>query len=61
MKQLIITLTGTTEDSVKGDGKEMAVKETFKIADDKTQLMEMYAPGPDGKEFKMMQIKFTRK
>ena len=59
MKQLIITLTGTTEDSVKGDGKEMAVKERFKIADDKTQLMEMYAP--DGKEFKMMQIKFTRK
>jgi hypothetical protein len=24
-------------------------------------VMEMYGPGPDGKEFKMMEIKMTRK
>ena len=54
-----ITLTGTSIDPM--SGKDMAVKETFKVVDDKTQLMEMFGPGPDGKEFKMMEIKFTRK
>ncbi len=54
-----ITLTGTGVDPT--TGKDMAEKETFKIIDEKTQLMEMYGPGPDGKEFKMMEIKFTRK
>ncbi len=42
------------------NGKEMDIRESFKIIDDKTQLMEMYGPGPDGKEFKMMEIKLTR-
>lgn len=54
-----ITLKGTGVDP--GTGKDMTVKETFKVVDDKTQLMEMFGPGPDGKEFKMMEIKFTRK
>lgn len=44
-----------------GTGKHMPIKETFKIIDDKTQLMEMYSPAPGGKEFKIMKIKFTRK
>ncbi len=54
-----ITLKGTGVDP--GSGKDMAVKETFKVVDGNTQLMEMFGPGPDGKEFKMMEIKFTRK
>jgi hypothetical protein len=41
-------------------GKEMDLREVFTMIDDNTQLMEMYAVGPDGKEFKTMEIKFTR-
>lgn len=40
---------------------EMDYKEIFKVADDNNQSMEMYGPGPDGKEYKMMEIKFSRK
>ncbi len=39
----------------------MEIRETFKIIDDNTQMMEMFGNGPDGKEFKMMEIKYTRK
>jgi hypothetical protein len=55
-----INLTGKAVDPSAGTGKEMTVRETFKIMDDKNQLMEMYGPGPDGKEFKMMEIKFSK-
>lgn len=42
-------------------GKDCAMREVFKVIDDNTQLMEMYGPNPkDGKEMKMMEIKFTR-
>jgi hypothetical protein len=37
------------------------VRETFKIIDDNTQEMEMFVMTPDGKEFKTMNIKYTRK
>lgn len=42
-------------------GKEVYVRETFHVIDDQSQVMEMYANGPDGKEFKTMEIRFTRK
>lgn len=42
-------------------GYEMDVRETFKIIDDNNQEMEMFLMMPDGKEFKTMNIKFTRK
>ena len=54
-----ITLKGKMIDPT--TGKEVTAKETFRILDDNTQVMEMYAPAPDGKEFKTMEIKFTRK
>lgn len=41
-------------------GKEESVREVFKIVDDKTQFMEMYMT-KGGKEFKNMEIKFTKK
>lgn len=41
--------------------KEVDVRETFTIKDNDHQVMEMFAPGPDGKEFKTMQILYTRK
>lgn len=43
-----------------GTGKEAPVRETFVINDDNTQTMAMYAKGPDGKEFKTMEIVFKR-
>jgi len=56
-----ITLKGKVVDPVAGNGKQMEIRETFKIIDDNTQMMEMFGNGPDGKEFKMMEIKYTRK
>jgi hypothetical protein len=45
-----------------GNGQECHMREVFKIIDDNTQVMEMYGPDPaTGKEFKTMEIKFTRK
>jgi hypothetical protein len=41
--------------------KEMDVREVFKVIDDNYQVMEMYGPAHDGKEFKTMEIKYTRK
>ena len=44
-----------------GTGKETDAHEIFTVKDSNTQLMQMFAPGPDGKEFKTMEIVFTRK
>jgi hypothetical protein len=41
-------------------GKEMKVRQTLKIVDDNTHMMEMFSY-QDGKEFKTMEIKLTRK
>ena len=40
-------------------GKDLDVREVFKIIDDNNQVVEMYGV-QDGKEYKSMQIKFTR-
>lgn len=53
------TMTGKVVDLTAG--KELDCKEVFKIIDDNTQTLEMYKPAPDGKEFKCMEIKYTRK
>jgi hypothetical protein len=49
-----ITLSGKMIDP--GTGKECNIREVMKMVDDNTQVMEMYATGPDGKEFKTMEI-----
>ena len=54
-----ITLTGKMTDAM--SGKDTDYKETFTVIDDNTQMMDMFAHGADGKEMKMMEIKFTRK
>lgn len=41
-------------------GKDIPIREVIKFIDDNTQVMEMYAMA-NGKEFKNMEIKFTRK
>jgi hypothetical protein len=43
-------------------GKDCHMKENFTMIDDNNQMIEMFAPTPDGKgEYKNMNIKFTRK
>jgi hypothetical protein len=41
-------------------GKDMNVRETFTLVDNNTQMMTMYMT-QDGKEYKNMEIKLTRK
>jgi hypothetical protein len=53
------TLTGKMTDP--GSMMEHDYKEIFKVINDNTQSLEMYGPGMDGKEMKMMEIKYTRK
>ncbi len=42
-------------------GKDMDIRETFQIIDDNTQKIEMFMTPVGGKEFKTMEILFTRK
>ncbi|MBL7738334.1 MAG: DUF1579 domain-containing protein [Chitinophagaceae bacterium] len=56
-----LTMTGKMPD-INRPGKECSYKEVFKVIDDNNQVMEMYGPDPKtGKEFKMMEMKMTRK
>ncbi|RYZ21175.1 MAG: DUF1579 domain-containing protein [Chitinophagaceae bacterium] len=68
----IMVMNGTWDEATKtinfsgkmmnpGTKAEEDVRETFTIIDKDHQLMQMYAKGPDGKEFKTMQIHYTRK
>lgn len=67
----IMTMTGTWDDASKSirftgsmvdpmSGKDIPVREVLKIVDDNTQLFEMYST-LDGKDFKNMEIKYSRK
>ncbi|PSL47915.1 uncharacterized protein DUF1579 [Chitinophaga niastensis] len=55
---MALELNGKVKDPV--SGKEMNIREVMKWKDDGHQLMEMYRTA-DGKEFKEMEINFTRK
>jgi len=68
----IMVMKGTWDEATKtinmkgkmvdpGTKMDTDVRETFKIIDDNTQEMEMFVMTPDGKEFKTMNIKYTRK
>lgn len=54
-----ITFTGRMVDPT--TRKEVEFREIFKPIDHNYQVTEMYATGPDGKEFKTMEIRYTRK
>lgn len=53
-----IEFTGKTFDPV--SGKELIVRDVLRVIDNNTQLMEMYTT-KDGKEYKSMEIRLTRK
>lgn len=53
-----INFMGKTVDPM--TGKDMNVREVYKMIDDKNQSMEMYMTH-EGKEYKSMEIKFTKK
>jgi hypothetical protein len=57
-KTKTVNYTGDMVDPM--SGKSEKFRETFKMTDDNNQVMEMYST-KDGKEFKTMEIKFTRK
>jgi hypothetical protein len=54
-----VFFTGSMVDPMTGFECEM--RETFTLVDDNTQLMESWCKTPDGKEYKSMEIKYTRK
>lgn len=56
-KNKTIHFSGKTVDPM--TGKDMHVREEFKLIDDNNQFMEMYMT-QNGKEFKSMEIKFSR-
>lgn len=56
-KKKAIHFQGTTVDPM--TGKDMKVRETYTFIDDNTHLMEMWME-QNGKEFKSMEIKYTR-
>ncbi len=54
------TFTGTWDDPVK-KGAKVKSRMTTRWTDTTTEIFEMYAPGKDGKEMKMMEITYTKK
>ncbi|RZM00738.1 MAG: DUF1579 domain-containing protein [Pedobacter sp.] len=56
-----INLKGKMVDASAGDGVERPMREEYKVVDDNNHMLSMYCYGPDAKEFKAMEIKFTRK
>ena len=42
-------------------GEDMNVRQVLHVIDNDRQIMQMYQPGPDGKEFKTMEIVLTRR
>ncbi len=56
-----INFKGNMVDPEMGDGSTKPIRQTYQSIDSHTQLMAMYCSGPDGKEMKIMEIKYTRK
>ncbi len=56
-----LTLTGQCVDPSSGTDRMMTMRQVISVIDDKTHMFEMYGPGPDGKEAKMMEINLTKK
>jgi len=55
----VLTTTGEMDDFT--TGKAVTLRETTTIVNKDEILFEMFALGPSGKEYKMMEIRYTRK
>jgi hypothetical protein len=55
----VFTSTSTIDDIMAG--KPMTVRMVTRIVDNNKHVMEMFGPDPSGKEFKMMELVYTRK
>ncbi len=53
-----LTMKGECTDPVRG---KMAIRQTLKFVDEKTQVMEMYGTPEGGKEMKSMEMKMVKK
>lgn len=54
-----LTMIGTYDDIMTGE-KDKTMRSVTQHTDDNTQVIEMYVTGPDGEEFKTMEITATR-
>jgi hypothetical protein len=54
-----LTMTSTVDDIM--TGKPTNIKNEIKIGDPDHHVMEMWGPDPTGKQFKTMEIRYTRK
>ena len=55
----VLTFTAEMDDVV--SGKRMTVREVIRVIDSSKHVFEMYGPDKSGKEFKTMEIVYTRK
>lgn len=55
----VLAMEGKMDDFV--TGRVLAIRSTLRILDEDHNVYEMFAPGPDGKEYKMMEIDYSRK
>ena len=55
-----MSLAGSMVDPSSADEKEIAVRQLYKVEDEKHHTMQMFVPGKDSKEFMMMEMKFTK-
>jgi hypothetical protein len=56
----VLTMRGKADDPMSGR-KDVPVRNVMTHTDENTQKMEMYGADPSGKEFKSMEIVYTRK
>jgi hypothetical protein len=55
----VITFHGMCTDPI--TGKESKVRQVLNIVDDHKYIFEMYRMGPDGKEFRSLEVTYTKK
>jgi hypothetical protein len=55
----VMTMTGRMDDPAAG--KTVTVREKMTVVSKDEVLFEMSGPGPDGKDYRMMEIRYTRK
>lgn len=55
-----LTMTGKMLDPSQGNAKEIVMRQVMRVVDDNHHVYEMYCNGPDGKEFKTMELAMAR-